>query len=147
MYGMTSSFESSPHLNTIGFWCSPKWLAEYPYPMVTKNDRYNFEHGTANKSQGIKSPDNNGSHAFWRMIHKKGLPVLLVTWDGEYEWWDWRKPANIFRRGDQSNMLLGWHHGDKWFSLNAKTKDQWTRHTDALSDPNFNLLTKTFKNL
>lgn len=146
MYGMTSSFESSPHLNTTGFWCSPKWLAEYPYPMVTKNDRYNFEHGTANKSQGIKAPDTNGARTFWRIIHKKGLPVKLVTWDGEYDWWDWRKPANIFRRGSQSNMLLGWHHGDRWFGLNPKTKDQWTRHTDAISDPKFNLVTKTFIN-
>lgn len=146
MYGMAGTFEGSPHLNTTGFWCSPKWLAEYPYPMITKNDRYNFENGVANKVQAINSPDLLGSHALWRMIYKKGLPVLLVTWDGEYEWWDWRKPANIFKRGNQSNMLLGWHHGDRWYAYDTRTKTSVSAISNKISDPHFNLAAKTFIN-
>ena len=89
-YGSLATYEISPHINTSGFWCPPKLMAAYPIKVVTKRQRYDFEHGR---------------NAMWKMVHESGLKVLLVTWDGEYVWQEWRKPLNIYRRGDQSNCL------------------------------------------
>jgi len=45
MYGAFSSNAVRGHLNTTGFCCPPKILAEYPCKIRTKDDRYQFEHG------------------------------------------------------------------------------------------------------
>lgn len=89
-YGGLSSYQIRPHLNTTGFWCPPLLLATYPTRVVTKGDRYEFEHGRG---------------SLWWRLNQSGFPTLMVTWDGEYEWMDWRKPHNISCRGDQSNCL------------------------------------------
>lgn len=90
-YGSLSSYQIRPHFNTNGFWTSPRILAEYPFPINTHADRYGFEHG----------PD-----ACWIRVHESGLPAKLVTWDGEYDWPEWRSPNNISCRGDQSACLM-----------------------------------------
>jgi len=110
IYGSLATYEISPHLNTTGIWCPPSFITAYPYNVLTKPDRYNFEHG----------PD-----AFWRMVWQAGFPALLATWDGEYNWEHWRLPNNIYRRGDQSNCLSFFRHtrafelGDNNFKANA----------------------------
>lgn len=95
-YGSLSSYQVRPHFNTTGFWTSPILLGEYPKKVVTTPDRYEFEHG---------------ENSMWWLLHNLGIPTLLVTWCGEYEWPDWRKPPNISCRGDQSNCLT-------WFRIN-----------------------------
>lgn len=89
LFGPTATYQISPHLNTTGFWCPPSLLANFKRRVVTRKDRYEFEHGRT---------------AFWKLVHRR-LPVKLVTWSGEYDWPDWRKPENIYHRGDQSNCL------------------------------------------
>jgi hypothetical protein len=37
-----------------------------------------------------------------------------VTWDGDYDLPEWRKPDNIFRRGDQSNLIVRDRHADAY---------------------------------
>ena len=89
-YGSLTSYQIRPHFNTSGFWLSPKLMMSYPHRVVTKDDRYEFEHGAG---------------ALWLRAHRQGLPTKLVTWDGEYDLPDWRIPPNISCRGDQSNCL------------------------------------------
>lgn len=95
MYGSLASYEVSPHLNTTGFWCPPKLLREYPRPVTTRETRYDFEHGP---------------NAFWKLVAKQGLPALLVTWDGIYNWTRWREPRNGFRAGSQEDCLTYFKH-------------------------------------
>jgi hypothetical protein len=146
LYGSQSSFEVTPHINTTGFWCEPNLLAYYPYTVTTREDRYNFEHGCYNRCINIAQPDTHKDRVLWRMNKLSGSKTMLVTWDGEYEWWDWRLPKNILRRGDQTNLLLWWKHTDGWFSLPESAKPIWSKSTDTLKDPAFNLEKKTFTN-
>lgn len=143
-YGTSASYEVTVHLNSTGFWCDPKLMNAYPFHVRTKEDRYNFEHGRSNLSQNIRRPDTNTHMAFWRRCHRAGLPVMLVTWDGEYNWWNWRSPNNIFRRGDQSNMLLWWKHSDMWSVQTPDVQQIWSKSTDTLTDGSFNLKTRQF---
>ena len=114
-YGSIATYEVSPHLNTSGFWCSPKLLLEYPCRVVSKQDRYAFEHGP---------------HAMWKIVESCGLPALLVTWDGEYGWQEWRMPDNIYRRGDQSNCLTYFRHTTNYANADANGK----RFMESLAD-------------
>lgn len=90
LYGTLSSFQVRPHLNTTGFMCPPSFLLRYPVAVVTKEDRYEFEHGR---------------RAFWKLMSDAGEIVKLVTWDGEWWWPQWRYPGNISCKGDQSNCI------------------------------------------
>jgi hypothetical protein len=119
-YGCLSRYERSPHLNTTGFWCSPGLLQDYPYPVITDGDRAEFEYG---------------EHALWKLTLAKGLPVKLVTWDGEYDWPDWRKAPNIFRRGDQTNCLTYYKHTDIYDEATPEYKALLQAWADTLGDP------------
>jgi hypothetical protein len=122
MYGSFASYESLPHLNTCGYWLAPWMLASYPLPVVTRAQRYQFEHGY---------------NALWLMVHQLGYPVLHVTWDGEYEWHNWRKPANIYRKGNQSNCITFFQHNDFFASADPIMRAALTRSTDTITDPHF----------
>lgn len=122
LYGSVATFEISPHINTSGFWCAPGLLAEYPHPVRTKAERYAFEHGSV---------------ALWKLALKSGIKVRLATWDGEYEWFDWRKPPNIYRRGDQSNCITYFRHSTNFGNANPKTKLLMSQLADTLTDPEF----------
>ena len=144
VYGSNSSYEISPHLNTNGFWCPPQLLTSYPHPVINKADRYAFEHGRpyfliAGRLMKIEPLP---PRMLWYMAYSAGFPARLVTWEGVYDWWDWRKPNNIFRRGDQSNCLVGWHHHEDWNKLPPTTKAVWARLADTLTDINFDLVNK-----
>lgn len=119
VYGSNSTYEVSPHLNTSGFWCSPKLMARYPIEVKTKQQRYDFEHGP---------------NALWKWAHNQNIPTKLVTWCGAYDWQEWRKPPNIFRRGNQSNCLTYWHHHTRYETA-VKSREIMRRHTDTLTDP------------
>jgi hypothetical protein len=118
-YGCTSSYEVSPHLNTSSFWCRPQAMVSYPHKVVTTADRYNFEHGAL---------------AMWLFCVRTGMPAKLVTWCGEYDWPDWRKPDNIYRRGDQSNCLCYFKHTDLYQESLAEMKPMLETQADTLAD-------------
>jgi len=122
MYGATATFEVSPHLNTTAFWCPPQLLAEYPIRVISKYQRYDFEHGP---------------NALWKLVAANGLPVKLVTWDGEYDWPDWRKPPNILRRGTQGNCLTWWHHVESYAKAPVADRIRMSGLADTITDPMF----------
>lgn len=121
-YGATPTHEVSPHLCTSGFWTHPEILKAYPIKVVNRVTRYDFEHGP---------------NACWKMAAHNGLPVKLITWDGEYDWPDWRKPPNIYRRGDQSNSLMCWHHYREYEKADDQLKATMANHSDTLTDPTY----------
>jgi hypothetical protein len=122
MYGCTASHEVRPHLNSSGFACSPALLSAYPVPMINQGDRYFFEHG---------------SGAFWRLVQAAGFPVKLVTADGEFDWRDWRKAADIYYRGNQSQCLC-WFRACEIFNASPPGRQAALSHlADTLQDPEF----------
>lgn len=126
-YGATPTHEVSPHLCTSGFWTHPEILKAYPIKVINRETRYDFEHGP---------------NACWKMVANNGLPVKLVTWDGEFDWQDWRKPPNIYRRGDQSNTLMCWHHYLEYEKATPELKATMANHSDTLTDPHYLALLK-----
>ena len=133
VYGAHTSFEVSPHFHTTSIWCPPRMLAEYPFPVGTRLERYNFEHGRTDKRR-----------IFWRRAFLEGRPCKLVTWDGEYDWWDWRTPENIMRRGDQSNLLTLWKHADLWYMTNPQHLAFVASISDTLTDRSYSLSARRF---
>lgn len=115
MYGSLSSNLVRGHLNTTGFCCPPKELLRYPKAVSTREDRYEFEHG---------------KESLWRRMAFRGLPVRLVTWDGDWEPRGWRCPNNILWRGNQTNCLIWCQHTDRYEKANVTTKMKWARGAD-----------------
>jgi hypothetical protein len=128
MYGSFGTYEVCPHMNTSGFLCDPRFLSQYPHPVFDKPGRYNFEWG---------------HDAMWKRIAREGLPVKMVTWDGEYDWMNWRKPPNIFRRGDQSNCVTFFRHSLSYGLADAAGKRHMASLADTLTDPDFNIAVKS----
>lgn len=115
MYGSFSSNLVRPHLNTTGFVCPPSVLSKYPGQVNSKASRYEFEHGRK---------------SFWRFVASRGMPVHLVTWDGEWNPRAWRCPHNILWRGNQENCLMFCGHTDRFAEADARTKTRWSRGAD-----------------
>jgi hypothetical protein len=133
MYGSSASFERMPHLNSTGFLVDRELLAMYPWKVITKEDRYNFEHFHTVQD-----------HQLWCNLYRNGYRAMLVTWDSEYEWWDWRKPANGYRRGNQSDLLILWQVADMWTDAPPQVKASLARDADLVTNPRFNLRTRSF---
>lgn len=122
LYGTLATYELSPHINTTGFLCDPKLMVRYPHKVVTKEDRYAFEHR---------------SRAMWRMVANMGLPVKLVTWDGVYDWPQWRTPDHIYRRGTQSNCVTYFRHSLNFAFADDRTRRYMSSLADTITDPAF----------
>lgn len=121
-YGSLATYEVRPHINTSGFWCHPQMLRSYPHRVVTKEERYAFEHGY---------------NSLWLTVLNAGLPALLVTWCGEYNWWHWRLPNNVYRRGDQSNCLTYFKHTDLFDIASPADREGMSALADTVTDPHF----------
>lgn len=120
LYGASASFEfcslwcrsghgTNPHIRTSCFACNPKILREYPYLIDSREKGFEFESGMWN---------------FANWFEDSGYNVMMVTWDGEYHKADWRKPPNIFRRGDQSNCLIRDRHTSMYETSSREVKLQ-----------------------
>jgi hypothetical protein len=116
MYGVFASNVIRAHLNTTAFATAPKFLAQYPVEVVTRKQRYEFEHG---------------AWGFWRLLSREAKPTLLVTWDGVWKPHEWRRPANILWRGDQSNCLMWCNHNETFRDAKPQLKAYWQRWADA----------------
>ena len=75
LYGPFGSEEPIPHIRTTAFWCAPGLLGNYPWEVVTDQDRYNFE---LDKKRSITS------HAL-----SFGMPVRQVTKSRSIELGKW----------------------------------------------------------
>lgn len=115
MYGPYATNVIRAHLQTTAFCCPPSLLAKYPVKVTNQRERYDFEHGPK---------------SLWRRASAEGVPVRLVTWDGEWLPQDWRTPKNILWRGDQSNLLMWSNHSDAFRDADAERKANWSKSAD-----------------
>ena len=126
LYGASASYEfcslwcrigsgRNSHIRTSCFGCNPKILAEYPYLIDSREKSFEFESGMWNFAQWFEDI---------------GMNVMMVTWDGEYLKADWRKPPNIFRRGDQSNCLVRDRHTRMYETACATDKKVFEKCAD-----------------
>lgn len=113
LYGVFSSNLVRPHLQTTAFATSPLLLQRCP---VSTGDRYAYEHG---------------QNSFWRWVSGHGMPVRLVTWDGEWEPRLWRLPRNILWRGTQENCLMFNNHCERWRDATPALRSTWSKGADA----------------
>ncbi len=100
LYGPLASYEIQPHIRTPCMIFQPHVIREYPYEVKSREDTYRFE--------VFGFPPKNINFTQW--VRDRGMRTMLVTWDGVYDQPDWRKPDNIFRRGDQSNLIVKDRH-------------------------------------
>lgn len=117
LYGTSASYDYSPHIRTNGFLCAPKlvrdaWARNAP----RSNARHWFE-------VGRDSLANTAA--------KQDLPDVLVTWDGFFPRPEWRRPPNIYRRGDQSNCLVYDRHHEIFESCTPAQKVRLERIADG----------------
>jgi glycosyltransferase involved in cell wall biosynthesis len=99
LYGATASYESlpyvpgefNPHIRTSFYGCNPSTFRQFPFRIESREDCFKFESGAWN---------------FTRWFEERGEPCLMVTWDGCYEKQHFRTAPNVFRTGDQSNLII-----------------------------------------
>lgn len=124
LYGASGTYERSqtlkawpnPHMRTVFYGMDVEDFRRFPYTVVDRPTAFKFESGEWN---------------YMEWFRERGLPVKMVTWTGCYdvpEWRDFSVP-NIFRRGDQSNLLVHDKHSDFYAAANPATK----RHLEAVS--------------
>lgn len=118
LYGPMGSYENMPHIRTSAFAFSPETMRQYPHLIDSRETCFHFESGF--KSNG--TIHERGEKGFTNWMLAQGKPVLMVTRDQCYTKMDWRKPANIFRRGDQSNCLVFDRHCDIYAAASPQEK-------------------------
>jgi hypothetical protein len=116
MYGPFSSHMVRAHLNTSGFATDARLLAQHR-PVTDNAARYEFEHG---------------ANCYWKRLQAGNHTAALVTWDGVWFAGEWRQPANIMHRGDQSNLIMGCNHSERWATADAGTKKLWSSQSDRI---------------
>jgi hypothetical protein len=118
-YGSLATYEVRPHFCTTGFMTSPELLRLYTKSVVTREDRYEFEHGR---------------DSWHRMVAAAGGPVRLVTWDGIWEMSQWRTPQDIYRRGNQSNCVTFSQHTENFDKADPHTRGNMANLADQIRD-------------
>lgn len=114
LYGTSAAYQGDRlHLCTRFFGMDVEDWQAYPHVINTRDRGRMFEIGENN-------PDGN----LLEWSEKRGRPARLVYWGGVYEKADWFKPANIFRRGDQSNMLVKDRHTDIYDAASPEEKSE-----------------------
>ena len=118
IYGSMASFEIAPHMRTPVYVFPPHIMRDYPILCDSRPKTYTFECA-------------GGKDTFTSYCIQRGLQTRLVTWDGCYTLPDWRKPENIFRRGDQSNILVKDRHVDTYEASDEAGKQVLSRLADG----------------
>lgn len=116
LYGTCASYQINPHIRTPVYGFQPKVMRGYPNVVNDREHTYKFEFG---------------NWSFTDHVRSMGLPTIMVTWDGSYDLPDWRKPPNIFRRGDQSNLLIFDKHCDCYTASDEANKASQGREADG----------------
>lgn len=120
LYGPLTSYEIVPHVRTPCFVFQPHIINDYPVEVVDRNGTYQFE------SMGFSDVPN-----FTQWTRNKGFQTRLVTWDGCYDLPQWRDPPNIFRRGDQSNLVIWDRHAEAYAISDPENKARLERLADG----------------
>jgi hypothetical protein len=91
MYGGMGSLEQGrPHLRTCFYGTDPVLFRGYPEVVNSRVKALKFE---------------SQPNYFLGWLLAQGMTGYMVAWDGIYGPESYRTPANVFRRGDQSNCI------------------------------------------
>lgn len=124
LYGTSASYQHVPHIRCGCFAFSPSMMRQYPWMVNSREDGFLFESGVAPRRVDL-------GRSFTNWMLAQGKPVKLVTRDACYDLPDWRKPANIFRRGDQSNALAWDRHFDIYAAADPAEKNVLEKLADG----------------
>lgn len=119
VYGASASYENHPHLRTPSIAFHPEVMRKASRPITNRIEALLFESG----------PDNFALFALANGYHAK-----LVTPSVCYDKWDWRVPANGFRRGDQSNCLIRDWHMDNYDLASPEAKLKMEQSADGMNN-------------
>lgn len=119
MYGPMASYENAPHIRTGCFMVRSGTFKEFPMDIDTPEKCITAE----------SSGDNRTQISNW--YGHIGKAPLMVTWEGVYRRNEWRAPANIFRRGDQSNCLVYDRYTDQYFAASYPDRLGLERSADG----------------
>lgn len=111
LYGPMASLEVTPHIRTPCMVFTPEVMLAYPGQVLTREDTYRFE------SFGF---DGIPNVSLW--TRAQGKPVKMVTWSGCYDLADCRTPPNVFRSGDQSDLIVRDKHAEAYASSDTAGK-------------------------
>lgn len=111
LYGPLASLLCNPHLRTPCLAFPPEVVRGYPEAIVNRDNTFQFE------ALGYPRTPN-----FTMWCRSKGWKTWEVTWDGCYDLPDWRRPANIYSKGDQSNCLVRDRHCDLYYNSTPEVK-------------------------
>jgi hypothetical protein len=128
LYGATTSFEISPHIRGTAYLIRCGLYQRYPHGINSREDSLKWE------------SDPKMSLTNWVMA--KGLPVCLVTRDAIVPLSGSRQLENVFRSGDQSNILIFDKHTDAFENAGAKERQSLTRSSDYSPPPKLTPLAK-----
>jgi hypothetical protein len=104
LYGPLASYEIVPHIRTPCMAFQPHVVASYPQEVNCREDTYRFE--------VFGYPD--GTPNFTQWCRGQGFQARAVYWSGCHDQPQWRDPENIFRRGDQSNLIVKDRHAEAY---------------------------------
>lgn len=124
LYGASASYETlpfvpgeiNPHIRTSFYGCDPKTFRQFPFRIDSREKCFQFESGEWN---------------FTRWFMDRGQTCQMVTWDGCYQSQDFRTPPNIFRRGDQSNLIVRDRHMDMYELADRKRRGELEKFADG----------------
>lgn len=127
LYSSAGSNEHVPHLRSSCFACTPQHFRAYPVLIDSREKCFNFEAGITSKGQ----PFNGGRMSFTNWTIAQGKPAMSVHWNFNNPAGKWREGPNIFRRGDQSQMLVFDRHSDMYEMGSAEQKHALAQWADA----------------
>lgn len=112
LYGPLASFEIIPHIRTPCMIFTPRVINRYPAEVVDRQSTYSFE------VFGF----TGGPENFTQFTRAGGFKTMLVTWSCVYDLPQWRTPKNIFRNGDQSDLIVWDRHAEAYSISDAAGK-------------------------
>lgn len=116
LYGPTASYENRPHIRNCCWAFDTDTFKQYPHIIDTRARTYRAE---------------SGDLSITRWYEDQGKPRIMVAKDGFYHQADWRKPDNIFRRGDQSNCFVGDRHSDNFETGTPEEREKQSKDADG----------------
>lgn len=119
VYTTSASYECGLHACMRFFGVDAKYFKAYPVEMTCR-EGHDFETGVRGPIPG-----------FGQFVANAGGKQMVCTWEGPFEKPDWFAPANRFRNGDQSNMLVFDRHTDIYRDASPDEK----RHLEAMTNP------------
>lgn len=123
LYGPLTSNEVMPHVRTPCMIFQPHIINSYPVEVTDRQGTYQFE------SMGFPHTPN---FTMWTKL--QGYATMLVSLYGAFGMSEWREPANIFRRGNQSACLVKDRHADAYDASDEAGKRK-LEELAGLADP------------